>query len=93
MRYKILLVGVLLFGCSALRAGETDGETDRDDDELPDVESVIDLRGQQLKDGNWRTCAGYVTRNESEQFCEEEVPDDWREFEFNGQIFYVQPLN
>ena len=93
MRYKILVVGGALIGSTALLAGEIDNDSDRKDKEQADTESVIDLRDRQLEDSNFRTCAGFLTRDESEQYCEEEVPDDWREFEFNGEKYYLQPLS
>lgn len=92
MRYKILLVGTLLVGSSALCAGEAEQKVDGDDEDLTEVDSLLDLRRHTLNDDGLRACIGYSTRNESEQYCEEEVPDDWQEFEFNGEKYYVQPL-
>ena len=43
------------------------------------------------KDGS-RSCNGYWTRFESEDFCVSEVPSDWIPFEFDGQTYFVQPL-
>ena len=56
------------------------------------------LREHGLAPGNWRyedvarICDGYMTRFEDEIYCASEVPDDWVPFEFDGQIYYVQPL-
>ena len=38
------------------------------------------------------TCDGFLTRRGDEDFCEAEIPEDWRPFEFNGQTYYRQPL-
>ena len=49
--------------------------------------------------GEWRylngemICDGYLTRREDKEFCEPNVPDDWRAFRYDGEIYYVQPLS
>ena len=56
------------------------------------------LRKYELAPGNWRqegnarTCDGYMTRFEDVDYCAATIPDDWEPFEFNGTIYYVQPL-
>ncbi len=48
--------------------------------------------------GDWierdgvRTCDGYLTQIENEDYCEAEVPADWLPFEFDGRTYFVQPL-
>ena len=37
-------------------------------------------------------CDGYLSRNAVVDHCEKEIPDDWRQFEFEGQIYYAIPL-
>ena len=37
-------------------------------------------------------CGGYLSRNALADYCEKEIPDDWRQFEFEGQIYYAIPL-
>lgn len=49
--------------------------------------------------GKWQSergalvCDGYVTRNSREDYCESQVPEDWQRFEFDGEIYYTQPLS
>ena len=49
--------------------------------------------------GKWREedgvlfCDGYMTRTESELFCESSVPEGWQAFEFRGDTYYAQPLS
>jgi hypothetical protein len=33
-----------------------------------------------------------MTRFEDVDYCAATIPDDWEPFEFNGTIYYVQPL-
>lgn len=37
-------------------------------------------------------CQGYLTNNPSEDFCSDTVPEEWRPFEFNGEVIYAVPL-
>lgn len=43
------------------------------------------------RDGH-RICDGYLTRIENEDYCAAEIPADWEPFEFDGQVYYIQPL-
>ncbi|MDJ0908577.1 MAG: hypothetical protein QNI99_05265 [Woeseiaceae bacterium] len=69
-----------------------------------DVQQELDARMAEAlaylerNEGNWvrrggaLVCEGYMTRYADEDYCASEVPDDWRPFELNGEIYYVQPL-
>lgn len=48
--------------------------------------------GEWIEQDGMRTCDGFLTRVENEDFCAAEVPTDWRSFEFDGRTYYVQPL-
>jgi hypothetical protein len=65
-------------------------------DSLPGPEEYLADKG--LPPGQWRiengarVCDGYMTRFADQDYCASEVPTDWTLFEFNGQLFYIQPL-
>jgi hypothetical protein len=44
-----------------------------------------------LQDGEL-VCDGYLARSADEDFCADEVPEDWVPRKFNGQVYYVQPM-
>ena len=48
--------------------------------------------GEWIERDGMRTCDGYLTRIENEDYCEAEIPTDWRPFEFDGRTYFVQPL-
>ena len=56
------------------------------------------LRKYDLSPGTWRQegdariCDGYMTRFSDVDYCAAQVPDDWEPFEFDGTIYFVQPL-
>ncbi len=66
----------------------------------PEIRAALErlLAEKYLEDGNWveidgvRKCKGYLTKFEDNDFCLSEVPGDWEPFEYDGQIYYVQPL-
>lgn len=68
--------------------------------ESQDIEAIIDgLVGWQQPQNNAQfsaenalPCDGFLTANPSDNFCSESVPEDWREFDFAGQTFYLVPL-
>ncbi|MEM7359224.1 MAG: hypothetical protein AAF431_09015 [Pseudomonadota bacterium] len=37
-------------------------------------------------------CDGYLTNNPQENFCSDEVPEDWQAFKFNGERIFMVPL-
>ncbi len=37
-------------------------------------------------------CNGYLSRDQSKDFCEEDVPSDWIPFEYEGETYYIAPL-
>lgn len=49
--------------------------------------------GRWIVKGREMRCDGYLTRNESEDFCSASIPEDWQSFEYGGQMFYLQPLS
>lgn len=51
-----------------------------------------EFSGEWIERDGVRTCDGFLTRIENEDFCSAEVPTDWRPFEFDGRTYYVQPL-
>ena len=48
--------------------------------------------GEWIEENGSRFCDGYLTRNASEEYCSKEIPDDWRSFEFDGETYYVAPI-
>ena len=50
------------------------------------------------KSGKWvqkdgiLTCDGFMTRRADQDYCSAEVPGDWVPFEFDGQVYFLQPL-
>jgi len=59
------------------------------------VEDAV-TRGDRFE-GWWRdrmkSCAGYRTQVETEDFCAKSAPENWVLFEFNGQTYYRIPLD
>ena len=59
-------------------------------------ERFLDEQG--AGEGKWReddgmlVCEGYLTRYESQDYCASEIPPDWEPFEYDGQVYYIQPL-
>jgi len=51
------------------------------------------LSGEWRSQGGVRSCDGYLTRHSDQDYCEAEVPGDWRPFEFEGKTHYTQPLS
>ncbi len=66
----------------------------------PEVrEHIDDLRAKRLAEGReegppivFLDCEHYLTRVETEDFCSEDIPPDWKPFEFDGQTYFVKPL-
>ena len=48
--------------------------------------------GEWIERDGLRTCDGYLTRVENEDYCAAGVPADWQPFEFDGRTYYIQPL-
>ena len=48
--------------------------------------------GEWIEEDGSRYCDGYLTRNVNEEYCSKEIPDDWRSFEFNGETYFVAPI-
>ena len=48
--------------------------------------------GQWVERDGQIVCDGYLTRVDDQDYCAAEVPDDWRPFTFDGELYYVQPL-
>jgi hypothetical protein len=50
------------------------------------------------KSGEWvqkdgiLTCDGFMTRRADLDYCSAEVPGDWVPFEYDGQVYFLQPL-
>lgn len=57
----------------------------------PDQETEV-LKLHNYDFGFGVQCNGYLTNNPAESFCSDEVPEDWREFEFNGERMFMVPL-
>ena len=93
-RLSLCVAAVLALGCT----NEPDGEQP-----LPTADAEPPLTDSDtlhlLPSGNWLEkdgvleCDGFLIRTESDDFCAAEVPDDWREFEFNGETYYAVPLS
>ena len=53
----------------------------------------------EIRPGIWReqngarVCDGYMTRFDGEDFCSACPPEDWEPFTFDGQTYYIQPLD
>lgn len=60
--------------------------------EEPAQEEPPRLSGEWIERDGTLVCDGYLTRRVDEDYCEAQVPADWRSFEFEGQTWYVQPL-
>lgn len=50
------------------------------------------LSGQWIEKGGVRECDGYLTGLGDEEFCSSVVPEDWAAFEYEGRLYYLQPL-
>lgn len=49
--------------------------------------------GQWVQRGGKIVCDGYLTRFDDQDYCSAEVPEDWRPFVFDGELYYLQPLD
>ena len=56
------------------------------------LEDQPEFSGEWIEREGMHTCDGYLTRIENEDYCEAEIPADWRPFEFDGRTYFVQPL-
>ena len=61
-------------------------------DRFAPLDDQPEFSGEWIERDGVRTCDGFLTRIESEDFCAAKVPTDWRPFEFDGRTYYVQPL-
>ncbi len=62
-------------------------------DEEPDAPDVLDFEEFSWRAGESHiSCRGYLTRVESDGYCSDELPKDWETFEFNGELYFFQPL-
>ena len=49
-------------------------------------------------EGGWKRwgmvyeCDGYLSRDGSKDFCEQDVPANWIPFEYEAQTYYIAPL-
>jgi hypothetical protein len=57
-----------------------------------DVSTEGAYTGEWIQRNGERVCDGYMTRDESEEYCVADVPEDWQQFLFEGQAYYRQPL-
>ena len=95
---SILLAGVLSTGLADEPAEAPEDFTYEPDLELTPEQLKLFGDPSAKETGEWiekdgmRVCDGYLTRFENEDYCAAEVPSDWQPFEFNGRIYYVQPL-
>ena len=54
--------------------------------------------GNNRPSGNWRVhngsrvCDGYIVRRIDQDYCTDQLPEDWVPRTFNGKEYYVQPL-
>jgi len=51
-----------------------------------------DYSGEWIEENGNKICDGYLTRKADEQYCSKEIPNDWLSFEFDGETYYVAPL-
>jgi hypothetical protein len=51
-----------------------------------------ELSGKWIEQDGVLMCDGYLTRVESEDYCEAQVPEDWQPFEFDGRTYFMIPL-
>ena len=54
--------------------------------------TIFPAKGTVTK-GDFLSCDGYLVRYENEDYCASEVPSNWVPFQFNGYIYYRQPLS
>lgn len=59
---------------------------------LAPIISRPELSGKRIGRDGILVCEGYLSRVESEDYCEERIPDDWQPFEFDGRTFFMIPL-
>ena len=41
----------------------------------------------------WWNCEGFLTNNPAAGFCEDEPPENWEPFEYEGRQYYFVPLS
>ncbi len=58
-----------------------------------DVPTVDAYTGEWIQRNGERVCDGYMTRDESKDYCVADVPKDWQPFTFEGKTYYRQPLD
>jgi hypothetical protein len=49
--------------------------------------------GQWVERDGQIVCDGYLTRFDDQDYCSADVPEDWKPFTFDGELYYVQPLD
>ena len=66
--------------------------------EMAEADCASSAASSGPKSGDWVeedglvTCDGYLTRRDDEDYCAAEVPDEWVPFEYDGEIYFLQPL-
>ena len=101
-----LLMALLLVGCEPDSSQNLNDdlidryvETHPVDEILSSHSMAAANNSEQKFSGEWlyinddRVCDGYLTRNASEEFCEVNIPEDWRPFAYDGKTYFVQPLS
>ena len=84
----LLLCSVVLTGCTS--SGQGHGFIINGRFFHSDFLDSGDHSGKWRRDGHSIQCDGYMTRHED--YCEEIVPEAWKPFVFNGETYYMQPL-
>ncbi len=50
------------------------------------------LSGKWIEQDGVLMCDGYLTRVQSEDHCEAQVPEEWQPFKFDGRTYFMIPL-
>ena len=87
MRFPFLMGVAALSGCQ----GDVI-ETASGGDDTARVPTLERLPGKWRQEDGAMICDGYLTRREHQDYCAAEIPADWQPMEFNGRIYYIQPL-
>ena len=92
----VVIVGfvALFVGCSAQEETPKSRLTVLNWQENQDLSAF-----QQDKSGRWdeigssRICRGYLVQIENEEYCSSRPLNDWKQFTYDGQKYYLHPLS
>lgn len=81
--FLLAAVAIVLASCASVEPSPTSGIVV--DESNYEFFKPIDPR-------SWLACEGFLTSEETSDFCTETVPEKWQGFEYDSKVFYLVPL-